>query len=501
MVDPKGGSSSTGRSWDELLATLGSLIAFRKRADANGWRDAFENMPVYMQRIGLDKEIDSLSIIHVAGTKGKGSTCAMVESILRQSGYRTGLFTSPHLIDVRERVRINGEMVSKDVFESHFWDCYNKLEATSTPTMGIPGYFRFLTILALRIFVSQQVDVVILEVGVGGRVDATNAIPSPVVCGITSLGLDHIDQLGDTIEECARAVDTSLEVVSPLDSFKTISGGVPQLGIGGKHQLINAGLAVRLASTWEKVTSASSTNKSAIVGTRLDTLGRGLLPPVYELGLANVAWPGRSQIVAVHEFAVLPFPDSVAGSTGARTLTDSIVAVDDFAVLPMTDSVAGSTGTRALTDSVAGSTGARACRAPDPSVLLTSLASGLAGRNVHISGTFFVLPVSQYGVLKNKKDASSTSSTDGPDLSWQRTLQQVWQEHCAPIMMAVNPPEGVTSLPPAPVCRQGSRIKADRSYMGVLAPSLTALVQLQVLVTGSLYLVGDVLGMLGNAPH
>ena len=87
------------RSYDRAMAILSSLIQFKSRADSSNWRDAFENMDVYLERIGLNStQLDSLQIIHVAGTKGKGSTVAMCESILRNSGYRTGLFTSPHLM-------------------------------------------------------------------------------------------------------------------------------------------------------------------------------------------------------------------------------------------------------------------------------------------------------------------------------------------------------------------------------------------------------------------
>lgn len=97
------------RSYEAALRILSSLIAFKSRAEGKGWRDAFENMEVYADRVGLGGgKLDELSVIHVAGTKGKGSTCAMVESILRSCGYKTGLYTSPHLVDVRERIRIDG---------------------------------------------------------------------------------------------------------------------------------------------------------------------------------------------------------------------------------------------------------------------------------------------------------------------------------------------------------------------------------------------------------
>lgn len=153
------------RSYDRALSILASLIQFKSRADSLNWRDAFENMDIYMSRVGLTQDsLQRMQILHVAGTKGKGSTCAMVESILRNSGYRTGLFTSPHLMDVRERIRVNGCLVERDVFLEHFWSCYDQFKSKATSEVGIPGYFRFMTLLALKIFESLQLDVVILEV-------------------------------------------------------------------------------------------------------------------------------------------------------------------------------------------------------------------------------------------------------------------------------------------------------------------------------------------------
>ncbi|MEW5316391.1 MAG: hypothetical protein WDW38_007767 [Sanguina aurantia] len=198
-----------------MLQILGSLIAFKNRADALGWRDAFENMPIYLERVGLGQSIHQLSTIHVAGTKGKGSTCAMVESILRSCGYRTGLFTSPHLVDVRERIRLDGRLVSRPMFHRLFWDCHTSLSDAADEEVGVPGYFRFMTLLGLRTFVDHGVEVAILEVGIGGRLDATNVIPPPAVAGITSLGFDHMDMLGNTLDLIAREKAGILKAGSP----------------------------------------------------------------------------------------------------------------------------------------------------------------------------------------------------------------------------------------------------------------------------------------------
>eukprot|EP00959_Pyramimonas_sp_CCMP1952_P327588 6857908-Pyramimonas_sp.AAC.1 len=129
----------------------------------------------------------------------QGSTCAFVESIMRTAGCSTGLFTSPHLVDIRERFRFNGKPVSEELFTKHFWAVWDLLKAHDSPTTPMPTYFRFLTLLGLYMFIHEKVQVVVLEVGLGGRWDATNVVPAPVVCGVTSLGYDHVELLGHTL--------------------------------------------------------------------------------------------------------------------------------------------------------------------------------------------------------------------------------------------------------------------------------------------------------------
>ncbi|XP_021891033.1 folylpolyglutamate synthase-like [Carica papaya] len=156
-----------------------------------------------MRILGLEEKINDLKIIHIAGTKGKGSTCTFCEAILRECGFQTGLFTSPHLIDVRERIRINGLDISEDKFLLYFWECWNLLKDNLIDGLPMPPLFQFLTVLAFKVFISEQVDVAIIEVGLGGKRDSTNVIKEPVVCGISSLGMDHTESLGNTIGQIA----------------------------------------------------------------------------------------------------------------------------------------------------------------------------------------------------------------------------------------------------------------------------------------------------------
>ena len=150
----------------------------------------------------IEDDLKGLHIIHVAGTKGKGSTCSFAESMLRRSGLKTGLFTSPHMVQVRERIRINGKPVSEGLFVRYLDETWGKLSAVAAEEM--PTYFRFLTLMAFHTFLQEKVDVAVVEVGIGGLFDATNVIDKPIVCGITSLGLDHVKLLGNSLVSIAK---------------------------------------------------------------------------------------------------------------------------------------------------------------------------------------------------------------------------------------------------------------------------------------------------------
>src|SRR5207247_955769 len=115
-------------------------------------------------------------VIHVAGTNGKGSVCAMIDSISRARGYRTGLFTSPHLITFRERIRVNGEMISESAVASGL----NVIRDLVADWDSHPTFFEITTALALKYFAEAKIDIIILETGLGGRLDATNAVQSTV---------------------------------------------------------------------------------------------------------------------------------------------------------------------------------------------------------------------------------------------------------------------------------------------------------------------------------
>ncbi|MCM1566534.1 MAG: folylpolyglutamate synthase/dihydrofolate synthase family protein [Candidatus Dehalobacter alkaniphilus] len=147
----------------------------------------------------LDHPEKKLKVIHIGGTNGKGSTTAMLQSIMKQAGYRAGMFTSPHLHDFRERITINGEMISPEDVVSGINKLKPHLEEMVSLGIEHPTEFEVCTALALCYFAERQPDLVLLEVGLGGEIDSTNVV-TPLISVLTSIGMDHMDYLGDTLQ-------------------------------------------------------------------------------------------------------------------------------------------------------------------------------------------------------------------------------------------------------------------------------------------------------------
>lgn len=147
--------------------------------------------------------------VHVAGTNGKGSTSHTIASVLQEQGYKVGLYTSPHLIDFRERIRVNGEKISKDAIID-FINRYNSKHLDLSPS-----FFELTTIMAFDYFKSQNVDYAVIEVGLGGRLDCTNII-TPILSVITNISKDHIAQLGNTLDSIAKEKAGIIKISVPV---------------------------------------------------------------------------------------------------------------------------------------------------------------------------------------------------------------------------------------------------------------------------------------------
>lgn len=175
--------------------TYSSAVAYLYRLQKHGIKLGLETMTALTARLGMPQ--NRYRTVHIAGTNGKGSTAATAAAILQAAGYRVGLYTSPHLVDFRERIRVNGEMIP----ESRVAQLTNQLQALSQPELS-PTFFEYTTAMAFQHFADTAVDVAVLEVGLGGRFDATNVV-TPMACAITTIALDHQAYLGSTLSSIA----------------------------------------------------------------------------------------------------------------------------------------------------------------------------------------------------------------------------------------------------------------------------------------------------------
>ena len=182
-------------NYDETLNYLYNQMPEFQRIGHLAYKPGLDNS--YKLDAIFERPHTRYKTIHVGGTNGKGSTSHLITSILMQSGYKVGLYTSPHLIDFRERIRLNGEMVSKE----YVIEFVEKYRAQFEPIM--PSFFELTMEMAFKYFEEQEVDVAVIEVGLGGRLDSTNII-SPEMCVITNIGFDHVQFLGNSLEAIAR---------------------------------------------------------------------------------------------------------------------------------------------------------------------------------------------------------------------------------------------------------------------------------------------------------
>src|SRR5262244_2744601 len=182
------------------LLSLGRELAAPTQASAAKFD--LENITVLAERLGRPDR--AYPVVHIAGTNGKGSTAAFIERILRQAGFRTGLNTSPHLERINERIRINGEEVSDQIFAKTFTRVQEVIEEllAAGRLQAHPTYFECVTALAFEVFARERVEFAVVEVGLGGRLDATNIV-RPQVSVITRIDFDHENYLGHSLAEIA----------------------------------------------------------------------------------------------------------------------------------------------------------------------------------------------------------------------------------------------------------------------------------------------------------
>ncbi|KAF3483697.1 folylpolyglutamate synthase [Arthroderma uncinatum] len=271
-----------------------------------------DDMAKWLQLLGHSVEdLNRLNIIHVAGTKGKGSTCAFVASFLKahrnNTGYprKVGLYTSPHIYNIRERVCINGEPISRNLFAVRFFEIWDKLPGEATDTLDIPRYLQLLALLSFHVFIQEKVDVAVYETHLGGEFDATNVISAPIVTALTSISMDHVNLLGPTIENIAwhkagifksgcPAFSTLQEpmVATVLQQraaeqkvslkFIGLDSGLPTSAVAlkPKIQKLNCSLALAVFRAW----------LSAKIPTERSNIDNDIIR-----GIEEFSWPGRYQ--------------------------------------------------------------------------------------------------------------------------------------------------------------------------------------------------------------
>ena len=269
-------------SYQEALAWVYGLQRF-------GIKLGLENMQRLITALHVD--LAGACVIHVAGTNGKGSVCAMIESIARLKGYRTGLFTSPHLISFRERVRVNGDMIS----DADVAIGLTKIRDLVTDWQPHPTFFEVTTALALDYFTGQKIDIAILETGLGGRLDATNAVQSNVSV-ITAIDLDHEKWLGDTLEQIANEkagiIKPKVPVVSAPQSHQAEQA---ILASAAKCKAPVHFVAEKYSQTPIALQGAHQRQNAAIAIAALRHAKIDITDSVIARGLLNVEWPARFQ--------------------------------------------------------------------------------------------------------------------------------------------------------------------------------------------------------------
>jgi len=291
--------------------------------------------------------------VHIAGTNGKGSIAAMIASVLSTSGYTTGLYTSPHLHTWRERIRVDGELISEEELAGVVTRFQPEVEAVNREaTYGRLTTFELLTVLALTYFAGKAADFQVLEVGMGGTFDATNVI-TPEVCVITSISLDHTEVLGSSLAEIAAEKagiikPGSMVVTSPqVDEVDRViqetclncRAGLVRVGsdvtwqspgfdlnrqlLQVKGRLDNYELSIPLLGQYQLDNAAVAVAALEVLAEKGFNISKDSITD----GLARVNWPGRLQIVSHHPFILV---DGTHNPDAARRLRGSLKQYFDF---------------------------------------------------------------------------------------------------------------------------------------------------------------------------
>ncbi|KAL1965908.1 hypothetical protein VTN77DRAFT_5041 [Rasamsonia byssochlamydoides] len=512
------------RTYEDAIVALNSLqsnfaIVDAIRKSGRGMnQQAIPEMIEWCRRIGYEpSDLNRLNPIHIAGTKGKGSTSAFISSILAQylpsasdahsqthaKVTKIGLYTSPHLRFARERIQINNTPLSEEQFAKYFFETWDRLEESAraagmdpSDPRAKPVYFRFLTLMAFHTYMSEGVDAAVIECGIGGEYDSTNIIVQPAVCGITSLGIDHVAVLGSTIEEIAwhkggiiksgakaftaPQPESVLEVLFKRAKEKgteiTVAEGHPELkkgsplklGLAGDFQYTNATVAVAVAGEFLR--------GRGVEGVPNDIL-KEPLPEKFRKGLEDTRLGGRCE--TRRERNVSWYID------GGHTLESIRVAGEWFASQLINDvslDAVSSKRPRVLIFNQQTRDSVALARA-----LYETLAAALGSEKPFTHAIFCTNVTYKDAGYRPDLVSVNTNATDVEKLSVQKTLAQTWQ--------TIDPSTEVLVL---------GTIEEAVEFVRALAEKESASFQdgneVKALVTGSLHLVGGFLDVIETKP-
>jgi len=283
----------------------------------------------------LDNPHQRLAVIHVAGTNGKGSVCAMIESVLRASGFKTGLYTSPHLLDFSERFRVNGTSISNEALKGYIELLEKIADQVSEKSGQRPAtFFEISTAIAFQYFADEAVDIAIIETGMGGRWDATNVV-IPLVSVITHIDLDHTNFLGDTIEAIASEKAGIIKPGRPAISAPQSEVVMAELGnVDDASRLVSV---AKIAAPQKLKVETHSRNlppinlplmgecqreNCAVAVAVLEKLSDMLdFEPQFKKGLESLEWAARFQTIDRDPLMIL---DGAHNPSAARALVQTL---------------------------------------------------------------------------------------------------------------------------------------------------------------------------------
>ncbi|NPV27212.1 MAG: bifunctional folylpolyglutamate synthase/dihydrofolate synthase [Firmicutes bacterium] len=320
-------------------------LAYLKQLNKFGMNLGLRRIERLLELLGQPHR--QLRVIHVAGTNGKGSTCAMISQILQAGGYRVGLYTSPHLHSYTERIRLDGQPVKEADFARLLTTIQPLVDQILAEGYDHPTEFEVLTAAGLLFFCQERVDLAVIEVGLGGLLDSTNVV-KPLVSVITNVSFDHLDQLGTTLPEIAQAkagiIKPGVPVVAAADQVEVLrviekkcaAQRAPLIRIGQdvrwvgvassiKGQTFNVSgrefnydnLFIRLLGKHQLVNATTAVTVAHLLNQQNITIPE----PAIRRGLAEATWPGRLEIIRTHPWLVV---DGAHNQAGAETLAVSL---------------------------------------------------------------------------------------------------------------------------------------------------------------------------------